>query len=83
MAKVPTKKTLTICHVNVPTGDNVPRRYNETLKTTIPTNISSDTASAVINWAGNLINTLVPDAEGGYQWSKLEETVLLDEIIAG
>lgn len=78
-----TKKILTICHVNVPTGSYEPKRYNENLKTTIPTNISSDTASAVINWASNLIDTLVPDAEGGYQWSKLEETVSLDEIIAG
>ena len=78
-----TKKILTICHVNVPTGSYEPKRYNENLRTTVPTNISSDTASAVINWASNLIETLVPDAEGGYQWSKLEETVSLDEIIAG
>lgn len=83
MAKVPTKKILTICHVHLPQGETSLRRYNENLRTTIPTNISPATATAVIDWAKGLIDNLVPDAEGGYQWSKLEENVLLDEIIAG
>lgn len=52
---------------------------SESFKTTLNSDMSSDTAIALINWAENYVTTLSNET---YEYTKIEETQSLNEILA-
>lgn len=69
---------LTIYHSDQ-TGILNAKRNSESFKTTLDTNMTSDTAVAVHNWAQNLVTSLSNDE---YEHSVIETSASLNEIIS-
>lgn len=69
---------LTIYHSDQ-TGILNSKRNSESFNTSLDTNMSSDTAVAVHNWAANMIGTLSNDE---YEHSVIETSASLNEILS-
>lgn len=70
---------LTIIHYEVLPESAGKKQNSEILNTSLATNMSSDTAVAVSNWANNLVTSLSNDV---YGHCKIESEISLNEILS-
>lgn len=70
---------LTIYHTKMIDEGYPGKTNNEILYTTLDTNMSSDTAVAVTNWARNLVTSLSNDL---YEHTAITTTGSLNEMVA-